>query len=229
MISIIIPVWNQADKINKCLDSLKLQTYKDFEIIIVNDGSQDNIHEVLNIYKKEFKKFLVINQVNSGPNYARNRGLREAVGDYLIFSDADLVFRVDALEVMLNTLNRSPEASYVYPSHRFGKKLFRLWEFDEEKLKKMPYIHTTALVRKEQFPGFDENIKRLQDWDVWLTMLKNGHKGKWIPEVLFEIIDTNATMSSWLPSFAYKFFPFLPKVKKYKNAVEIIKKKHSLR
>ncbi len=228
MISIVIPVYNQADKIIKCLNGIKNQTYQNFEIIIVNDGSEDNIDEALNSFKNKFDKFLIINQKNSGSNVARNRGTKEVSGKYVIFCDADLILRSDALELMLNTLKKNPDISYAYPSHRFGKKLFKLWEFDEEKLKQMPYIHTTALIRKDHFPGFDEDIKRLQDWDLWLTMLKQNHVGKWIPEVLFKIIDTNATMSSWLPSFAYKLLPFLPKVKKYKEAVAIIKAKHSL-
>ncbi len=228
MISIVIPVYNQADKIIKCLDSIKNQSYQDFEIIIVNDGSTDNVLKALNGYENKFKNFLLINQENGGACNARNNGFEKVRGDYVIFCDADLVLRLDALELMLNTLKDNLDISYAYPSHKFGKKLFKLWEFDEEKLKQMPYIHTTALIRKDHFPGFDENVKRLQDWDLWLTMLEQNHKGKWIPEVLFKIIDTNATMSSWLPSFAYKLFPFLPKVKKYKEAVEAIKAKHRL-
>ncbi|MCK5416654.1 glycosyltransferase family 2 protein [Candidatus Parcubacteria bacterium] len=229
MISIIIPVYNQADKIDKCLDSIKNQTYTNYEIIIVNDGSTDNISDVLNNCKNKFEKINIINQENSGANVARNRGAQEAIGEYIIFCDADLVLRKDALDLMLKTLKENSDVSYVYPSHKFGKKLFKLWEFNAEKLKQMPYIHTTALIRKEHFPGFDENIKRFQDWDLWLTMLENNYRGKWIPEVLFTIIDTNATMSSWLPSFAYKLFPFLPKVKKYKEAMNIIKRKHRIK
>ncbi len=227
MISIIIPVYNQADKISLCLDSIKNQTYKKYEIIVVNDGSKDKVSEVLTKYQQKFStRFKIINQENQGSNFARNNGSKFARGDYLLFCDADIVLRDDFLETMLSAL-KSSGRSYAYSSHKFGFKNFNLWKFDEAKLKQMPYIHTTSLIKKDDFPGFDENIKRLQDWDLWLTMLENGKKGIWIDEYLFQV-ESGGTMSSWMPSFVYKIFPFLPKVRKYKKSVQIIKEKHNI-
>ncbi|PLX22191.1 hypothetical protein C0584_00350 [Candidatus Parcubacteria bacterium] len=226
MISIIIPVYNQADKISFCLDSILNQCFKDYEIIVVNDGSDDNIEKVLAGFKNKFDKFKVINQVNQGAQAARNNGFKQSNGEYLLFCDADIVMREDMLEKMFNKI-KSSDRSYVYSSHKFGPKIFRLWEFDEERLRQMPYIHTSSLIKRSDFPGFDESVKRLQDWDLWLSMLEKSKKGTWIDEVLFEVKD-GGTMSTWLPSFAYKLFPFLPSVKKYKKSVETIKKKHNL-
>jgi len=229
MISIVIPLYNQADKIGKCLDSILKQSYSDYEVIIVNDGSVDNISGVIGIYRQKFinKRFNFISQENRGANAARNRGANEAKGDYIIFCDADIVMSADMLLKMFEALQKNPLASYVYSSHRFGFKIFRLWEFNAQKLKQMPYIHTTSLIRRVDFPGFDEKIKRLQDWDLWLTMLLNNKTGIWIDEVLFTV-ESGGTMSSWLPSFVYSLFPFLPSVKKYQKSVELIKKKHKL-
>ena len=131
------------------------------------------------------------------------------------------------LERMLDALEHDHGASYAYSAHYFGYKIFKLWPFDRERLKAMPYIHTTSLIRKEHFPGFDESVKRLQDWDLWLTMLESGHAGTWISDPLFRI-ETGGTMSSWIPKSFYKLFPFLPTVKKYKQAVEAIRNKHKL-
>jgi len=225
MISIIIPVYNQADKIGACLDSILEQSFKDYEIIIVNDGSTDNIGEVLSEYSEK-AKLQTVNQANRGANSARNKGYNISSGEYLLFCDADIVLRNDMLEKMINII-KNTDYSYAYSSHKFGFKKFPLWEFDEERLKKMPYIHTTSLIKRKDFPGFDLSVKRLQDWDLWLTMLENGKRGKWIPEYLFEVAD-GGTMSSWIPSFFYKLFPFLSSVKKYKKSVEIIKKKHNI-
>ena len=80
--------------------------------------------------------------------------------------------------------------------------------------------------------GWDESLKKFQDWDLWLTMLEQNHKGKWISEVLFTA-QTGGTMSNWLPSFIYKIpwdkIGWKPKtVKKYEEAKEIIRKKHGL-
>lgn len=227
MISIIIPVYNQAKKIPNCLNSIAKQSYMNYELIIVNDGSKDKVGRALERYKKLFSpRIKIIHQRNQGANVARNNGFKEARGEYLLFCDADIVMREDMLEKMLRVI-REKKCSYVYSSHKFGFKKFRLWEFSSEKLRKMPYIHTTSLINRQDFPGFDENIKRLQDWDLWLTMLENGKEGQWIDDYLFAV-KGGGTMSSWMPSFFYKIFPFLPKVRKYKKAVEVIKKKHGL-
>ena len=99
----------------------------------------------------------------------------------------------------------------------------------------MPYIHTTSLIRAEHFPasGWDEHITRLQDWDLWLTILEQGHTGVWIPEVLFRIINTRGTMSRWIPSFLQKWpFKHLTRSSesftRYNEAVARIKEKHEL-
>ena len=228
MISIIIPIYNQANKLSQCLDSILKQTYNNYEIIIVNDGSTDNINKVLNKYKPIFTyKLSYFEQENKGANVARNRGAKIAKGEYLLFCDADIIMKPEMLKTMLDALKNNPNASYAYSSFKFGRKIFKLWPFDAGKLKQMPYIHTTSLIRKEHFFSFDEKIKRLQDWDLWLTMLEQGHTGIWIDQTLFKV-QTGGTMSNWLPSFAYKIFPFLPSVKKYKKAIKIIKTKHNL-
>jgi len=78
-------------------------------------------------------------------------------------------------------------------------------------------------------PGFDEKLKRFQDWDLWLTMAEAGHHGVWLNQFLYKVNTGGAqTMSHWLPSSAYKFLPFLPAVKRYNLAKAIIIKKHNL-
>lgn len=232
MISIIIPVYNQAEKIAKCLGSILSQDYHNFEVIVVNDGSKDNIGEILEAHRNLFKavglNFQVINQENRGSNPARNRGFKEAKGDFLLFCDADIIMKPYMLKMMRRALEKDPEASFAYSSFLWGKKLFRLWPYDPERLKKMPYIHTSSLIRREHFPGFDEKIKRLQDWDLWLTMLEQGRRGVWINKTLYKI-ETGGMISSWLPAFAYKLLPFLPRARRYKEAVRIIKEKHRLK
>jgi glycosyltransferase involved in cell wall biosynthesis len=247
MISIIIPVYNQAEKLAKCLESIANQTFTDYEVIVVNDGSSDNVKEVIEDFKKKLalqtlpetrlgaenpetpkvENVKLINQKNQGANAARNQGAKEAKGEFLLFCDADAVLAYDMLESMMEALKKHPKASYAYSSFKFGRKIFKLFPFNTDKLKKMPYIHTTSLIRTKDWPTFDEKIKRLQDWDLWLTMLEQGKTGVWINKVLFEVVG-GGTMSTWLPSFAYKLLPWLKTVKKYNKAVAIIKAKHNL-
>lgn len=232
MISIIIPVYNGASKILKTLESINKQSYQDYEVIIVNDGSTDNVESVCASYLKKINSnnsYLFINQSNQGAPAARNKGFFASKGEFLFFCDADAVLHPQALEIMLSTLDFHPEASYAYSSFKWGKKLFTLCDFDSDKLCKMPYIHTMSLIRRQDFPkqAWDINIKKLQDWDLWLSMLENNKIGIWIPQVLF-VVSPGGTISSWLPAAAYRLFPFLPAVKKYKNALKIVKEKHGL-
>lgn len=231
MISIIIPIYNHAHTIAKCLDSLLNQTFKEIEVIAVNDGSIDNIDAVIEKYKIIYKQagynLLYLSQKNQGAPTARNAGFKISKGDYLFFCDADSVLQPDALEKMLKTLEINPSKSFACSSFLWGNKLFKVGPYSEDKLRKAPYIHTMALIRKGDFPGWDESIKKFQDWDLWLTMLANGKKGIWIDEILFNL-SPGGVISSWLPSFAYKLFPFLKQVKKYNKAMKVIKEKHKL-
>jgi len=230
MISIIIPVYNQAKHLANCLNSLKKQTYNNYEIIIVNDGSKDNIIKVIEKFKEIFGLELIyLEQDNLGASAARNRGAKSARGEYIIFCDADVIMKPIMLELMLKTLKDNPNASFCYSSFIWGYKKFKLWPYSAEKLKIMPYITTTSLIRRNDFPGFDEGLKKFQDWDLWLTMLEQNHTGIWINKILFRItVRGTQTMSRWLPAFTYKFLPWLPRVKKYHQAMDLIKTKHNL-
>ncbi len=207
-VSVIIPVYNHARELASCLASLKQQTFQDFEVIVEEDRE------------------------HLGAPVARNRGFSKSRGEYVLFSDADIVWNSDALEKMVRELDRRPEVSYVYASFCWGKKMFRALPFSAERLRQVNYIHTSALIRREHFPpnGFDESLKKFQDWDLWLTMLGQGHVGFGMPEVLM-FIKPGGTMSSWLPGFVYQLpgakFLF-PAVKKYQEGREVIKKKHGL-
>ncbi|MEI6288691.1 MAG: glycosyltransferase family A protein [bacterium] len=224
-ISIIIPAYNCAKTIDQCLTSIFKQTFKDFEVIVINDGSKDDLD---NVIKPWLEKIKYIKQENQGAPIARNNGFKESTGEYVIFLDADIIAKPSMMEKLLFALEKNPNISYSYSSFIFGWKKFKLWKFDSEKLKQMPYIHTSALIRREHFPGFDVTLKKFQDWDLWLTMLKQGHTGIWVDEVLFRAV-SGGTMSSWLPSFVYKLSFVKTKTKdKYEKAMEIIKIKHHL-
>lgn len=229
-ISIIVPAYQHARELSSCLNSILTQTYADFELILVNDGSTDNTEEVLQPF---LDRITYIFQENRGGNAARNRGWWAARGRFLLFCDADIVMRPDCLQIMMQTLNQHPEASYVYCSFRYGWKKFTMWPFEADRLRRMNYIHTTSLIRREHFPGFDESIRRLQDWDLWLTMLEAGHQGAWIPQVLFRAIPHQGGISTWVPGIFYRI-PWrklglrVQIVEKFQAAERIIRKKHHL-
>jgi len=233
LISIIIPAYNKSEELRTCLASVFQQNYPAFEVIAVNDGSTDNTVHILEEYKHKFWqkniRFKIIQQNNQGAQMARNRGLREARGAFLIFWDADVVASPQMMTKMHAALQNHSDASYAYASFTYGKKKFKLWDFDKEKLKQMPCIHTTTLIKYDDFPGkWNTSVDRLQDWDMFLTMLEKDKIGVFVPEFLFTVLTDHGTMSSWLPKVAYKFMPWHENVKKYQNAVAVIKKKHGL-
>lgn len=232
LISVVIPTYQHADSIVKCIDTVLAQTYERIQIIVVDDGSTDHTQEVLEKFKG---RITVIRQDNRGGNAARNRGAQAVIGEYIIFVDADAELKPAMLEVFTQTLEKHPEASYAYSGFKFGWKRFGGIPFDGDRLRKVNFVMTTSLIRRADFPGFDESLKRFQDWDLWLTMLEQGKSGVMVPGIWFTLrIDgTSRTGSSWLPAFMYalpwQWIGWKPaRVGKYEAARAIIAKKHSL-
>ncbi len=100
-ISIIVPVYNVEKYLNRCLDSLVNQTFKDIEIIIVNDGSPDNSQQIIDEYKNKYPKLIkAFVKENGGVSSAKNFGLRHASGEYVLFIDSDDYVNINMIEKM---------------------------------------------------------------------------------------------------------------------------------
>ena len=209
LISIIIPVYKHERELKLALASIKSQTYKDVEIIIERDEKRE------------------------GAPVMRNRGLDKARGEYVIFWDADVVAEPTMLEELKTTLDENTEASFAYCNYYFGGKKMKAREFDLSELRKLNYIHSTSLIRKERLVvRWDETLKRFQDWDLWLSLVEKGKSGVWVDRFLYKIIG-KGTMSSWLPKCAYKkpwrWLPWVRgKVEMYEQARDVVVKKHKL-
>ena len=102
--SIIVPVYNTEKYLKRCLDSIKSQSFKDYEVIIVNDGSTDNSSDIISKYS-----YKVINQENQGLSMARNNGVKDASGEYLIFLDSDDYIEKDLLKEINKSLSNNPD------------------------------------------------------------------------------------------------------------------------
>ena len=87
--SIVIPVYNVEKYLHQCLNSVINQTYKNLEIICINDGSKDNSLIILNEYLQKDNRIVIVNQKNSGVSSARNKGIRLSTGDFISFIDSD--------------------------------------------------------------------------------------------------------------------------------------------
>ena len=122
--SFIVPVYNTEKYLDKCLDSLVKQTLKDFEIIIVNDGSTDNSIQIINKYQEKYSNIKLINQNNQGLSMARNNGVKKSEGEYLIFIDSDDYVELD----LLKQIDKDIEEADILR--------FQIYEEDEEYQKK---------------------------------------------------------------------------------------------
>ena len=101
-LSIVIPAYNEENCIAECIKSLKKQTYKNFEIIIVDDGSKDKTREIV----KSFKEIKLISGQHNGPGASRNLGAKQAKGKILVFVDADMTFDKDYLKYLIKPLSK---------------------------------------------------------------------------------------------------------------------------
>ena len=104
-ISVVVPVYNVEKYLRKCIDSIINQTYKNLEIILVDDGSPDKCGEICDEYAKKDNRVKVIHKKNAGVSSARNDGIDNATGEYIIFVDSDDWLEDNAIEIMVDKLN----------------------------------------------------------------------------------------------------------------------------
>lgn len=191
-ISIIVPVYNARATISETLHSLIKQTYQDFEIIIIDDGSADDSAKILKRWvKKDAKKFKYFWQRNQGPAAARNKGLKEAKGEFIAWIDADDLWLPKRLESMLKEFNKEPEvafvstdARYLYPDNKISKQTYYQinglpLEYSFKELLKTNFIFGSPLIKKkviEKVGFLDENLVRSEDYDYWLRILAKNYK-----------------------------------------------------
>lgn len=124
-ISIIIPVYNVEKYLHECLDSIINQTFTDIEIICVDDGSTDKSSEILEEYEQKDKRFTVISQPNKGVSAARNRGMQQAKGKYIMFVDSDDYIASNACELIYNSAEEKRCDILLFPHYNFSASTCR--------------------------------------------------------------------------------------------------------
>ena len=107
LVSIIIPIYNAEEYIEECIKSIITQTYKNIEIILINDGSRDNSINICKEYLKKDKRIIIINQLNKGVSTARNSGITIAKGEYITFIDADDTIEKEHINHLVNTIKKT--------------------------------------------------------------------------------------------------------------------------
>jgi len=182
----IIPTFNRGNIINNSIKSVLNQTYKNFEIIVVDDGSTDNTKEEINKIKNHKIRYLKLKK-NSGGSNARNIGIKHSHGQYISFQDSDDIFYPDKLEKQIqNIINQNSDLdfckiniilnrtfNYFIPNFSQEKSIFEGNIFDEL-LSRGNFISTQSILVRKNFIEkylFDPNMPRLQDYDMILRMI----------------------------------------------------------
>jgi glycosyltransferase involved in cell wall biosynthesis len=175
--SFVIPCYKSEMTISNCLGSIFDQDFKDFEVICVLDGPNDDLEEMIRV----FKDVKIYKPDHGGACNARNHGLGHARGEYVIFSDSDMYWKPGILRTFSETLDKTG-ADFAYGGYRFTNYQGGHVPMDFD-----PYLFTvfnyvdganpvrTDLVRK--IGGWDTGLQRFQDWDLWIRLTKSGAIG----------------------------------------------------
>jgi len=132
-------------------------------------------------------KIVVVPDQGKGAQWARNEGFKQVDTELVLFSDNDIQWQTEALQTLVEVLERTPKASYSYGRYKLGNDLWSHEAWNPQLLKQHNYISTMSVIRTKDLPNppFDEKIHRLQDWDLWLTMLEQGKRGVYVEDLIF--------------------------------------------
>lgn len=190
-VSIIIPCYNGEKFLHDTLDCLQKQTIKEWECIIVNDGSNDGSLDIMKEYSEKDHRFIFIDKENEGPSAARNSGVHNSQGNYILFLDSDDIIAPDYISKGVNYLDCHPECTLYYSQTRYFGSRNDMMDCSYSGYKDLlarNSIVCTCIVRRCDFDrigGFDENMKGYEDWEFFIRLLYHKNQVFQEPEVLF--------------------------------------------
>lgn len=187
IVSVLIPAYNAQLYIRDTLESVLGQSFRSFEIIVVDDGSTDDTRAIVKSYGR--RGVVVLSQPNAGPAAARNRALSHARGKFIALLDSDDIWEPDCLQTMVEFLDRQPEVSIAFCDSRFFGATKLAGKTFQEVYPPCPpitfakaagcvsHVCLDAIIRREVFDrigGFDEALRAAEDFDLWLRALRAG-------------------------------------------------------
>ncbi|NES24778.1 MAG: glycosyltransferase [Symploca sp. SIO3E6] len=210
LISIIIPVYNGEKTIRETIESVYNQTFSDWELIVINDGSQDSTLEILSSISEPRLK--IFSYPNGGQAISRNRGISQAKGEYISFLDADDLWTPDKLATQLRALQENPQAAVAYSWSDF---------IDESSKFLRPSGHVTVngdalanlllvnfldngsnpLIRRQaldEVGGFEASLTPAEDWDLYLRLAACYHfVAIPVPQILYRTSAGSMSTNVW--------------------------------
>lgn len=209
--SVIIPAYNAAPYIGATLDAVFKQTFPDFEVLVINDGSPDtaDLEHALGPYQTKIR---YIRQENLGPSSARNAGIRAAVGKYVAFLDSDDFWLPQHLEKQVATLESNPQLQMVYANGihlRGDTPIGILFESSPQSLpvdldcllhERSTIVTSSAVVLREAITkagSFDEQLRRCEDYDLWLRLVQTGATVSYNRDIQIGHRQSNGLAANW--------------------------------
>jgi glycosyltransferase involved in cell wall biosynthesis len=191
-VSVIIPAYNQCKFLGYAIQSVLDQTYQDFEVLVIDDGSTDDTGEVAKKFRDPRIKYIY--QDNQGLSAARNMGIRHAEGEYLTYLDSDDLFLPDKLKLLVSALDSQPEVGFVagqaIPIDESGNRIGKIFNTpipaDVCQLLIGNPLHVGSVMLRHSWQTrvgfFDETLRSYEDWDMWLRLSVAGCKMSWVAQ-----------------------------------------------
>lgn len=212
MISVIVPIYNVEKYLRACIDSILTQTYKNLEIILVDDGSSDGCGAICDEYKEKDQRITVIHQKNRGLSGARNAGIDIAQGQYIGFIDSDDTIEPQMFEILLNNMRKNG-AKISICGRKIVDESGNITEPKYIHKKKMVLDGKSAIIEMNSHKSFDMSAcdklyditlwtdirypegKLSEDFFVIFHLLDKAQKIVWTPEPLYKYLQRNNSIS----------------------------------
>lgn len=229
-VSVILPVFNAEESLSRTIKSVLNQTYKNIELIIIDDCSTDNSVEIINTFIQHDSRIkLFCNLKNMGVSYSRNKGIDEATGKYIAFIDSDDKWYFNKIEVQMNYIINK-KVNWVFSNYKYvGRKQEYIvskpkgkYTYDEILRNGNPIGLLTCLINKKIIENFRfENVHH-EDYLLWLKIAKEGHSAYNTGDVLAEYAaDIKGISSNKVKSFLWTFNIYLHECDKLTDALKL--------
>lgn len=192
LVSIIVPCYNYGQFLTECLNSVLKQSFRQWECIVVDNGSTDNTAEVVAQFSNVDARFKYIRTEQNGVSFARNTGIRNSSGKYILPLDADDKIEALFIEKTFLAFEKQPALTLVYSNARLFGASSGEWHLPDYNFRNLLIensIFCTALFKRSDYDltkGYNEDMREgFEDWDFWISLLKNGGEVYKVPEVLF--------------------------------------------
>lgn len=210
LVSIITPAYNASGFIREALESAFAQSFTDYEIIVVNDGSPDTA-ELERVLEPDMHRIKYIKQENQGPSTARNTALRAASGTFIAFLDSDDMWLPDYLEEQVRIMRGDASIDVLYPDAEVfgdapeaGRRFMEICPSEgevtfESLIRQQCTVMICCMVRREtisRLGGFDEGLRSSEDFDLWLRIVKAGGRIQYHRRVLARYRKRRGSLSS---------------------------------